>query len=559
MAARKWATYWSRVVAAGTGLIIIGAILALVAMARGALGWQPGQLVFAYLSWLAFASAASPGVFLASDTLSEEKREGTLGLLFLTDLRGFDVVLGKLVACSLRGAYGLLAALPVIGLALLMGGVTGFELWRLALVLANSLFFSLALGMLVSSLARDAQRAMSGTLLLCLLVFGLFPVFDWWIAGWNPANFVPRFSLASPTQTMLELRATRYNTYWPAMGLTHGIAWLALAAACLIAPRAWQEKSVRGDAQARWRWTFASREKKAARRRRLFEGNPVRWLAARSAWVSKAAVVVFLIVGALYAEIVYEGRDPDLALNVGSGALFLMGMVYSIWLASQASRFFVDATRSGILELVLATPLPARDIVRGQLWALARMFVWPAIMVFCGQAAVGVGQLMRTLKTVSGTGAGAQFSHDFFLHQLISIGSGLARFVTGSLAVAWFGMWMGVITRKPNMAVLKTLLFVQVLPWIVLMFVMLALSLSVAFAGARMTGFQIWVPPLITGVLGVAVDVGFILVSRRKLMGNLRETVARAGGLAVFRTDVPTPPPPMPVPPQLPDPPLVRA
>ena len=67
--------------------------------------------------------------------MSEEKREGTLGLLFLTDLRGFDVVLGKLVACSLRGAYGLVAALPVIGLALLMGGVTGFELWRLALVL----------------------------------------------------------------------------------------------------------------------------------------------------------------------------------------------------------------------------------------------------------------------------------------------------------------------------------------------------------------------------------------------------------------------------------------
>src|SRR5206468_5346548 len=193
--------------------------------------------------------------------------------------------------------------------------------------------------------------------------------------------------------------------------------------------------------------------------------------------------------------------------------LFLMGMVYSIWLASQASRFFVDATRSGILELVLATPLPARDIVRGQLWALARMFVWPAIMVFCGQAAVGVGQLMRTLKTVSGTGAGAQFSHDFFLHQLISIGSGLARFVAGSLAVAWFGMWMGVITRKPNMAVLKTLLFVQVLPWIVLMFVMLALSLSVAMMISNRGAWGLWIPPLVTGILSVVVDLVFVTVA----------------------------------------------
>ena len=40
------------------------------------------------------------GVWFTADCLSEEKREGTLGLLFLTDLKGYDVVLGKLVATS---------------------------------------------------------------------------------------------------------------------------------------------------------------------------------------------------------------------------------------------------------------------------------------------------------------------------------------------------------------------------------------------------------------------------------------------------------------------------
>ena len=38
------------------------------------------------------------GVWFTADCLSEEKREGTLGLLFLTDLKGYDVVFGKLVA-----------------------------------------------------------------------------------------------------------------------------------------------------------------------------------------------------------------------------------------------------------------------------------------------------------------------------------------------------------------------------------------------------------------------------------------------------------------------------
>ena len=42
------------------------------------------------------------GTRLAADCRGEEKREGTLGLLFLTDLQGYDVVLGKYLATSPR-------------------------------------------------------------------------------------------------------------------------------------------------------------------------------------------------------------------------------------------------------------------------------------------------------------------------------------------------------------------------------------------------------------------------------------------------------------------------
>jgi hypothetical protein len=234
--------------------------------------------------------------------------------------------------------------------------------------------------------------------------------------------------------------------------------------------------------------------------------------------------------------------------------------MFAIWLASQASRFFVDATRTGILELMLATPLPARDIVRGQIWALARMLVWPAVIVFCAKTALGVGQLMMYLNVTGGAGAGAQISTDLVVQQFVSLGSALSRFVTGSIAMAWFGMWMGVITRKPNLAVLKTLLFVYVLPWIVLSFVQGALYMSVAFMGSGGMGLRLWVPPLVAGALAVVVDLVFFTVAWRRLMGNFRETVARAAGLAVFRMNAPVPPPAMPSPPQLPvPPPLVRA
>src|SRR5207247_5618088 len=74
------------------------------------------------------------GVGLTADCLSEEKREGTLGLLFLTDVRGYDVVFGKLVATSLNALYGVLAIVPVLAVPLLMGGVAAGEFGRIALV-----------------------------------------------------------------------------------------------------------------------------------------------------------------------------------------------------------------------------------------------------------------------------------------------------------------------------------------------------------------------------------------------------------------------------------------
>src|SRR4030095_13140978 len=101
------------------------------------------------------------GVFITADCLSEEKREGTLGLLFLTDLKGYDVVLGKLIATSLASLTGLLTIFPVLGIVSFLGGVSPGEFWRVMLALLNTLFFSLATG-LVASAANVSERKSRG-------------------------------------------------------------------------------------------------------------------------------------------------------------------------------------------------------------------------------------------------------------------------------------------------------------------------------------------------------------------------------------------------------------
>jgi ABC-type transport system involved in cytochrome c biogenesis permease component len=112
---------------------------------------QIGSQIFSLLSGLALAYALFSGVRCTADCLSEEKRSGTLGLLFLTDLKGYDVVLGKLVANSLEAVYGLVAVLPVLAVPLLLGSVTGSEFWRMNLLLLNALIFSLTCELLIST------------------------------------------------------------------------------------------------------------------------------------------------------------------------------------------------------------------------------------------------------------------------------------------------------------------------------------------------------------------------------------------------------------------------
>src|SRR5947208_10879537 len=169
-ASRRRGTYWNRAVAALAAILIFGGALFFEAH-------QPpkelGKDIFNALAGLFLFSSLVAGVRYTADCLSEEKRDGTLGLLFLTDLKGYDVVLGKLAASSVNSIYALLAILPVISLPVQLGGVAASELWQSALVLLNTIFFSLAAGLFVSTLSRNERKGMFATVFVSLLaMFG---------------------------------------------------------------------------------------------------------------------------------------------------------------------------------------------------------------------------------------------------------------------------------------------------------------------------------------------------------------------------------------------------
>lgn len=620
VAARKRSTFWLRVAAALTAMVI-GSGCMVFSLFPGPLPFQMGSVLFKVLTWLCLGAGLSAGLFFTSDCLSEEKREGTLGLLFLTDLRGYDVALGKLLATSLRGFYALLAVLPILSITLCMGGVTGAQYWKSALALVNALFFSLAAGMAVSAVSRDSQKAMMGTLLVLLLLAVGGPVADTTIAGIKQRGFEPLWSLSSPGYVLAAASAWGRSAYWSALVATHFLGWALLGLACALVPHTWQERKKAGAGRSSgwaYAWRYGGARRRVRLRQKLIGRQPVAWLACRERWQSLGLwAIALLTVGGFVTVLI--GAVPKESWIVWNwiGGLFML-IIY-LWAASQACRFFVEARRSGLLELLLATPLNERQIVAGQWRALLRMFGLPVLLLLGVHVAgstlsqVGFQRVTRMATTVMSTtvtnqngaitsrsvivgskgiasgntstnpsngitwhtvsvgtnaAAPANVSTNALMASavfqplsstweiLMAVTTAVAAAVSTAanlLALCWFGMWMGLTSRSANMATLKTILFVQIIPGfaigfaasIVAMLVMSGLLFRGMLSGGAPSFASIALWPLAGAVfsaaLAVAKDVGFIVWSRRKLHSSLREEAAHSLGQPRFVVPRPLP------------------
>ncbi|MDB6020889.1 MAG: family transporter protein, partial [Pedosphaera sp.] len=246
VAARRAGTYWMRFWAA---LSVLALWLILLLNSNLSSPAQMGHHLLNALGILALIFSMLAGVFLTSDCLSEEKREGTLGLLFLTDLRAYDVVLGKLAAHSLHAFFGLLAIVPVLGLALLIGGVTGQEFSRLALVFVTTLFFSLGMGMVVSAVNSEAKHAIAGSFLLIMLFAGVLPALWWFQQMLLRIGALDVLLLPSPVFAYIKGFDAEYHStngaraFWSSVGTLFGLGLGGIVLANLVLPRSWPERS----------------------------------------------------------------------------------------------------------------------------------------------------------------------------------------------------------------------------------------------------------------------------------------------------------------------------
>lgn len=358
--ARNPANYWLRLLAAGA-LLFVGAVYALDE-ATPVPAWQ-GTLMFERMNLVILLTIFVLVPMMTADAIAREKREGTLGLLFLTPLKARDIVIGKCLIHGVRALTLLVATVPMLALPVMMGGVSISQLLSMVAFDLSALCVALAAGIYASTRQVEWFRAVAAALLLS---FGLSLLY---------------WTCAVPLQRMTYRAAPFVPFVTSALWLVFGplILWRFLEASGTWLARNWNREVARAPDPP---WVAAFARSPVCRavfkwnKSKTLERNPVAWLQERT-WTGRLTKWAWLLV--ILAAIPIGGclggwrMDFTSWLN-GLTLLLVAGIAFT------ATSTFRNERSSGALELLLVTPLTARQILRGRLWGMVAHFL-PATML----------------------------------------------------------------------------------------------------------------------------------------------------------------------------------
>jgi ABC-type transport system involved in multi-copper enzyme maturation permease subunit len=377
----------------------------------------------------------------AADAISRERREGTLALLYSTELRAFGVVLGKTFVHMLRSLSLFVTMAPWLLLPVLLGGVELRDI-RMALLLDfAAVLLAMAAGLLASTIPRDWLKAVilaevfALTLLSAMLYVqgvvvahavaaalqssGLTPGTP---AFWNSglyafADLIPGENQGGLIARTIRLIGLTTNGsfhepgYWfggfsPGRGFSSdwGQLWtgltpagrtvwfrgtlamvagagMVLAATTLLGAwrvaRSWQDAPQQGRVSVLRRRLFAPCFGAPSLSRRLSRALTANPIGWLQQYSPSARMVKW---GWCLFIIVVEiifSADCEDLYRAQAG----LGLLLLLGLTFSATASFREELETGAFELLLVTPLRERQIIAGRVRGLWRQFL-PAVVVY---------------------------------------------------------------------------------------------------------------------------------------------------------------------------------
>jgi ABC-type transport system involved in multi-copper enzyme maturation permease subunit len=379
--ARSAAFYRSRI-AAGIVMLVCGTGFAMLYQ-RSGIGTLAGFLnIGTYsISMMTLFLGAS----LTSDAIARERREGTLGFLFLAGLSPFQITGGKLVAHCIAAFYTVLLLFPLLMLFVLTGGVAFQQILTVLLLALNTLFFSASLGIAASCTTDQAKKA-AGRANAVLMIF-------WWgvpMAAGLAQNFkAPAWVAKALSFLSVGVFGSMWGPFrmgrpvlpplWQTLLSTHLLGWCFLGLAIFLLPRIWQDRPSRARRSLREWWRDFSRgtlRQRARLRLKLLDRNPFLWLASRDRLRFAGVTIFTIFFGGLALWISTLRRELLLPLVLG------LTFIHKLMMCGISSSQIGIEQEQGSLEMLLSTPLTEREILRGQYLAAVRRFRVAALLLF---------------------------------------------------------------------------------------------------------------------------------------------------------------------------------
>jgi ABC-type Na+ efflux pump permease subunit len=287
---------------------------------------------------------------MTADCISREKREGTLGLLFLTPLRVPDVIMAKAASHVLRAATLVMTSVPMLVLPFVLGGVVWQQAVLSVATITNALLLGIAAGLFASAKGGSAIQVMvmaeasalflasASWLIQCLTSAVANTSFWGWI--WQIGTIVGFTSIVFPMLIALSVRLLR---------------------------KTWDQDSAAPE-KPKWVETFSDSEFWQSvfhwEHGKTLDRNPMAWLQEYS-WTARLTKWGWFL-GLLFAEVFsfnyYPGLQPQLITALSFGVAF------------SATGSFRRERQTGLLEILLVTPLSVKQLMVGRLWGIFAHF-----------------------------------------------------------------------------------------------------------------------------------------------------------------------------------------
>ncbi|HEY1172210.1 MAG TPA: hypothetical protein VGH19_12625 [Verrucomicrobiae bacterium] len=442
VSARQSGLHWGRFAAVAAGILVFAVMLFQM---RDHPPQLLGAKVFYYLVMFMMGQSLFAGVGML-DSISKEKREGTLGLLFLTSLRGIDVVMGKMAAGSLKIIYRMLAFLPIIGSAFLLGGVNWQSYLTAAIICLSVALLSLCYAAFCSSLGRAYWVSfglwMTGMLLLCfvppllltlLQVLNLNFHFIPNITNWFPLLQISPIGLFFSMQHPLMGTGSFYigGFLLEVMKLYVLLSVVFFAGSCYYTVQAWKDREKR-KAPAPEKKTAVSRPVAWT----VKNHSPLYWFITRQR--SSKVIAVTVIMAGLAMLCFAWLMTPEEYRSLGWGVLLVGAghLAVVLWMAAEAAAWTNKLRQTGELELLLTTPLAIQEFWRGYQQALFRKSLIP------------VGLLLFAYWCFATSTTGTFYAVSDWVLRLLGIMCIGLLLPLNMLAAGWTGAWLGSISKN---------------------------------------------------------------------------------------------------------------